>query len=67
MQVEVKHFSFSESGRFLGVDRQTVSDLIRMGGFPVEDHPNRGNAKAISEETLYKLRDFLASLAMAVA
>ena len=45
-------YSFSYAAQLLGVDRRTISDLVRLNEIPVYRHPSNGLAKAIDSRGL---------------
>ena len=54
--------SLSEAGRILGVDRETVADLLRAMGLETVSHPSNARAKGVSLEQMKLLRKRLEPL-----
>jgi len=52
--------SHSEAARELGVDRITVSDMVREGKIPIVRNPGNGNSKGLDEDAFLVLRQRLA-------
>jgi excisionase family DNA binding protein len=51
--------SISEAARRLGVSRQTISDLVRVHGYPTHRMPATGAAKGLDRPTVRKLARLL--------
>lgn len=57
--------SISEAARRLKVSRQTISDLVRIYGYPTHRMPATGAAKGLDKGTVRKLAKLLKPVAVA--
>jgi transposase len=56
---DVERISYREAARRLGVDRQTVSDLVDQLGISPEPHPSNGRGLGLSPEHVSAIRGVL--------